>query len=105
LYLRGSNWAVIGSGGDWSNNFNKNNDYQVKVNAEVEIEVDVKKKVIYYFINSKYCPYYISDVFSFPLLFGISGGLSNAILEVVSVKKMVKSSVDSSVPCKAINWK
>jgi hypothetical protein len=63
------------------------------------------KKVILYSINKKRCPYYISDVSSSPLLFGISGYKSKAILEVLSVKKMVKSSSDPSVPCEAIKWK
>jgi hypothetical protein len=71
----------------------------------IEVEVDMEKKMIFYFINSKQCPYYISDVSSSPLLFGISADDSNAILEVLSVKKMVKSSADSSVPCEAMKWK
>jgi hypothetical protein len=64
----------------------------------------MEKKVIFYFINKKQCPYYISDISSFPLLFGISAIQSNAILEVLSVKKIVKSSSDPSVPCKAMKW-
>jgi hypothetical protein len=65
----------------------------------------LEKKVIYYFINKKQCPYYISDVSSSPLLFGIRAFQSNSILEVLSVKKMVKSSSDPSVRCKAMKWK
>jgi hypothetical protein len=65
----------------------------------------MEKKVIFYFINNKQCPICISDVCSSPLLFGISAINSNAILEVLSVKKMVKSSSESSVPCEAIKWR
>jgi hypothetical protein len=103
--LYGSDWAKIGSGGNWSGNFNENNEYNVGDNTIIEAEVDIEKKVIFYFINKKQCPYYISDVFSSPFLFGITAGGSDAILEVLSIKKMVKSSSDSSVPCEAIKWK
>jgi hypothetical protein len=99
-----SDYAVIRSGGKWSKNFNKNKEYDVGDNTEVEVEVDMKMKVIFYFINKKQCPYYISDVSCSPLLFGISAFQSNAILEVLSVKKIVKSSSDPSVFCEAIKW-
>jgi hypothetical protein len=100
-----SNFAQIGSGNNWSETFNGNNEYNVRDNTVVEVEVDMEKKVIFYFINKKQCPYYISGVFSSPLLFGINASFSDAILEILSVKKMVKSSSDSSVPCEAIKWK
>jgi hypothetical protein len=106
LGFNGSKYVQIGSGNySWTPNFNSNNEFNVGNNSVVEIEVDMEKKVIYYFINNKQCPYYISDVSSSPLLFGISALNSNAILEVLSVKKMRKSSVDPSVPCKAMKWK
>jgi hypothetical protein len=43
-------------------------------------------------------------VSSSPLLFDICAGLSNPILEVLSVKKIVKSSTDLSVPCESLKW-
>jgi hypothetical protein len=103
LWLYSSNIAQICSGNNWSGNFNENNEYNVGDNTEVEVEVDMEKKVIYYFINKKQCPFYICDSSS-PILFGICAFESNATLEVLSVKKMVKSSSDPSVPCKAIKW-
>jgi hypothetical protein len=103
--LGGSNYAAISSGDNWSKNFNENNEYNVGDNTVIEVEVDMEKKVIFYFINKKQCPYYISDVSSFPLLFGISAGLSNCILEVLSIKKIVKSSSDPSVRCEAMKWR
>jgi hypothetical protein len=103
--LSGSDWADIVSGENGSDNFNKNNKYNVGDNTVVEIEVDMEKKVIFYFINKKECPYYISDVSSSPLLFGISAFQSNSILEVLSIKKIVKSSSDPSVPCEAMKWR
>jgi hypothetical protein len=102
--LFGSSYAYIRSGGKWSENFNDNNEYNVGDNTVVEVEVDMEKKVIFYFINKKQCPYYICDVSSSPLLFGIRALESNCILEVLSIKKIVKSSSDLSVPCEAIKW-
>jgi hypothetical protein len=103
--LDGSNYAEIFSGGNWSDNFNWNNKYNVGDNTVVEVEVDMEKKVIFYFINKKQCPYYVCDVSSSPLLFGINAYYSNSILEILSIKKIVKSSSDPSVPCEAIKWK
>jgi hypothetical protein len=105
MWLHGSNWAKISSGGKWSLNFNWNNKYNVGDNTVVEVEADVEKKVIFYFINKKQCPYYISDVSSSRLLFCIRTLNSNSILEVLSIKKIVKSSSDRSVPCEAIKWR
>jgi hypothetical protein len=102
--LFGSDWAKIASGGNWSVNFSSHNKYNVGDNTVVEVELDMKKKVIFYFINKKQCPYYISDVSASPLLFGIRARWSNCILEVLSVKKIVRSSSDPSVPCEAIKW-
>jgi hypothetical protein len=105
--LYDSNWANIGSGGKWSENFNRNKEYNVGDNTEieVEVEVDMEKKVIFYCINKKQCPYYISDVSSSPLSFGISAYKSNSILEILSIKKIVKSSSDRSVRCEAMKWR
>jgi hypothetical protein len=104
LFLDDSNYLCIISGYKWSENFNKNNEYNVGDNTVVEIEVDMEMKVIFYFINKKQCPYYISDVSSSPLLFGISTVYSNSILEVLSIKKIVKSSSDPSVRCESMKW-
>jgi hypothetical protein len=103
--LYDSNWANIGSGGKWSENINRNNKYNVGDNTVVEVEIDMEKKVIFYFINKKQCPYYICDISSSLLLFGIRAYYSNCILEVLSIKKIVKSSSDPSVRCKAMKWK
>jgi hypothetical protein len=103
--LSGSDYAQIISGGNWSHNFNNNNEYNVGDNTVVEVEVDMEKKVIFYFIKKKQCPYYISDVSSSPFLFGIRALYSNSILEILSINKIVKSSSDHSVPCKAMKWK
>jgi hypothetical protein len=105
LDLFRSDYAQIYSGDKRSGNFNENKEYNVGDNTVVEVEVDMEKKVIFYFINKKQCPYYICDVSSSPLLFGISAVHSNTILEILSVKKIVKSSTDPSVPCEAIKWK
>jgi hypothetical protein len=104
--LYGSDCGQIGCGYNWSNNFNNNNnEYNVGDNTIVEVEVDMKKKMIFYFINNKQCPYYICDISSSPLLFGINALYSNSILEIVSVKKMMKSTIDYSVSCEAMKWR
>jgi hypothetical protein len=106
LHFDGSDIAKINSGyHNWSENFNENNEYNVGDNSVVEIEADMEKKVIFYFINKKQCPYYISDVSSSLLLFGINARWPNCILEVLSIKKIVKSSSDPSVRCKTMKWK
>jgi hypothetical protein len=103
--LSGSNIAHIRSDGNWSKNFSRNNEYNVGDNTEIEVEADMEKKVIFYFINGKQCLYYICDVSCFPLLFGINACYSNSILEILSIKKIVKSSSDLSVKSKTIKWK
>jgi hypothetical protein len=104
--LYGSNYAKICSGNyNWSKNFNENKEYNVGDNTVVEVEADMERKEIFYFINKKQCPYYICDVSSSLLLFGISAYFSNCILEVLSIKKIVKSSSDPSVPCETMKWR
>jgi hypothetical protein len=44
-------------------------------------------------------------VSSSPLFFGINAYKSNCILEILSIKKIVKSSSDPSVLCECIQWK
>jgi hypothetical protein len=80
-------------------------EYDLGDNTEVEIEVDMEKKGIFYFINKMQCPYYICGVSSSSLLFGISADYSNAVLKVLSVKKMEKSSAHPSLKCDGIKWK
>jgi hypothetical protein len=50
LWWYGSDWGKICSSGDWSENFNENNKYNVGDNTVVEVEADMEKKVIFYFI-------------------------------------------------------
>jgi hypothetical protein len=99
--------ARISSSGNWSELFNKTNEFEYKDNSIVDIEVDCEKKTIYFFINKKQCPYYISDVssFSFPLLFGFRSS-RHPIIEVRSLFKILPSSsyVDPSIDCKSLKW-
>jgi hypothetical protein len=94
----------IGSGWKCSPKFNKNNEYKFGDNSIVDVEVDMNKKTIHYFINNNLCPYYHSNISSSPLLFGINGFNSKGIIEVTSINKMKKSSINSSAKCKAIKW-
>jgi hypothetical protein len=96
----------IGSGWKWSAVFNRNNEYKFGDNSIVDVEVDMNKRTIHYFINNNLCPYYHSDISSSPLLFGISGFSSNGIIEIISLKKLKKSSVDpsTSTECEGMKW-
>jgi hypothetical protein len=94
----------IGYGNLWSPVFNTNNEYKFGDNSIVDVEVDMNKKIIHYFINNNLCPYYHSDISSFPLLFGISGIRSKGIIEIICVKKTRKSSVNPSTKCEAMKW-
>jgi hypothetical protein len=95
------------SGGNFSEYFNKNNEYELEDNSIVDLEVDCEKKTTYFFINRKQCPYYISDISSssFPLLFGFSSYCS-PIIEIISLSKIIPSSsyINLSVKCKPIKW-
>jgi hypothetical protein len=64
----------------------------------------MNKKTIHYFINNNLCPYYHFDICSSPLLFGISGYGSKGIIEIISVKKVKRSSIDPSAECEGIKW-
>jgi hypothetical protein len=101
-------WKVddvdIGSGWKWSPSFNTSNEYKVGDNIIVDVEVDMNKKTIHYFINNNLCPYYQSDISSSPLLFGISGYDSKGIIEIISLKKMKRSSVNPSTKCEGMKW-
>jgi hypothetical protein len=101
-------WKVdcidIGCGWKWSSEFNKNNEYKVGDNSIVDVEVNMNKKTIHYFINNNLCPYYHFDIFSSPLLFGISASYSNGIIEIIFIKKTKRSSVNPSTKCKGMKW-
>jgi hypothetical protein len=107
LYLDGDCSAQIGSGGNYSDFFNGNNEFELINNSTIDIEVNCEKKTIYYFINKKQCPYYISDISSssFPLLFGFSAYRS-PIIEIISLFKILPSFsyVNPPVECKPLKW-
>jgi hypothetical protein len=94
----------IGSGWEWSSEFNRNNEYKLGDNSIVDVEVDMNKKTIHYFINNNLCPYYHSDISSSPFLFGISGVNSKGIIEIICVKKTKTSSVNPSSKCEGMKW-
>jgi hypothetical protein len=93
----------IGSGDVWSSDFNSNNEYEFGDNSIVDMEVDMNKKTIHYFINNNLCPYYHFDISS-SLLFGISGYNSKGIIEIISVKKMRRTSVNPCSKCEGMKW-
>jgi hypothetical protein len=103
--LWNNDYAVIDVNNTYSNNFNENNEYGIWINASVDVEVDMDKRTMYYFINNEQCPFYVNNVFSSPLLFGISTFNSNSIIEVACVKKLKNSSIDPSVNCRSMKWK
>jgi hypothetical protein len=107
LWCNVNDRSSIYSSNKFSEYFNKNNEFELGNNSVIDMEVDCEKKTIYYFINKKQCPYYVSDISSssFPLLFGFSS-FNSPIIEVLSVQKLNKlnSLVNSSVECKALSW-
>jgi hypothetical protein len=106
--------SCYGSGSD---DFNKNSEFDILYNrktdvlvnddnGKIDVLVNMNKRVIYYFINGKQCPYYINNVSSSSsLLFGISAYDSSSIIEVLSIIKMKESYVNPSLECKALEWK
>jgi hypothetical protein len=99
--------VAICSAKNLSKLFNENDEFKLADNSIFDMKVDCEKKTIYYFINKKQCPYYISDIssFSFPLVFGFSS-CALPIIEVISIYKSNKSDscFNSSLKCEAIKW-
>jgi hypothetical protein len=86
-----------------SPNFNNNNELKMGDGSVVEVDVDMEKKEIHYTVNSILCPYYHHNVSSSPLLFGFRASNSSSIIEVISVQKLIRSSIDPSAKCEEIN--
>jgi hypothetical protein len=99
--------VLILCSGNYSEKFNKNNEFKLEDNSVVDVEVDCEKKTIYFFINKNQSPYYISDISSssFPLLFGFSSRFA-PIIEIISLFKILPSSsfINPSLECKEIKW-
>jgi hypothetical protein len=60
--------------------------------------------MIFFFINKKQCPVIVENVLSVPLLFGIRGWETTGITEVISIRKLVRSSSSNSDEFKKIEW-
>jgi hypothetical protein len=106
LSLLADGSAQIISHRNYSGYFNQNNEYEYGNNSVVDVEVDCEKKTIYFFINKKQCPYYISDISSsFPLFFGFNSAYS-PIFEVLSLFKILPSSsyVNPFIQCIPVKW-
>jgi hypothetical protein len=107
LYLHPSDIVCILSSFKVSEFFNKNKEFELEDNSTVEVEVDCERKTIYYFINKKQCPFYVSDISSssFPLLFGFRS-CDSPIIEIISIHKLNRNNsyINSSVKCKAMSW-
>jgi hypothetical protein len=96
--------VFINSARNKSLNFNFNKEFSIRDESIVEIEVDIKRKKILYSINNKRCLYYVLNLSSTPLLFGIKGYNTNGILEVISIQKNFKCSTDNLDEFKGIEW-
>jgi hypothetical protein len=107
LFLHYDYSARIYSANNYSEEFNENNEFEYENNSIVDVEVDCEKKTIYFFINKKQCPYYVSDISSssFPLLFGFRS-CNSPIVEIISLFKILPSSLytNSSFKCKPVKW-
>jgi hypothetical protein len=71
----------------------------------IDVEVDMNNKTIYFFLSSKQFHSYVNNIPSSCLLFGISANYSTSIVEVISVRKLKKSSADPSVICEPQKWR
>jgi hypothetical protein len=80
-------------------------EYKFGVNSIVGVEVDMNKTTIHYFINNNHYPYYHFNISSSPLLFGISGFNLKGIIEVISVIKTKRSSVNPCTKFEGMKWK
>jgi hypothetical protein len=97
----------ICSGKNSSNFFNKSNEYNISENSIINVEIDANKKTVFFFINYIQCPYYISNIpdWSLPLLFGICGyQVVHSVIEIISIKKLLRSTASNSVECVKIDW-
>jgi hypothetical protein len=104
LHALNLNRVCICSAGTDSDDFNMNKEFEIGDNTIIDVEVDMNNKLLYYFIGNKQCPFYVNNISSSNLLFGISAVKSSSVIEVISIKKVNKSSVDPSVKCKPLEW-
>jgi hypothetical protein len=105
LSIHNPEWVEICSGDYCSYCFNENNNLKVGNNSLVEVEIDINKKIVLFYINGMQCPYYVDDVVSSPLLFGVSGRDTQSIVEILLVQKLSNSSIISSLNNNKIKWK
>jgi hypothetical protein len=90
-----SNYAIICKKYNHSCKFNQNNEYDVCDNTIIDVEVNTEIKSIFFIINRRVCPFYISNIYScsFPLVFGISGLFTSSVVEVLYVYQLFRSSI------------
>jgi hypothetical protein len=66
-------------------------------NSVVELELNMNEKTLYFFLNNKQIPYFICNVSSSPLSFGISGCWTNSNIEIISLLKLHKPTINNNI--------
>jgi hypothetical protein len=106
LYLSNNSMAEVGCGGNYSRLFNQNKDFDFNVtdNSTIQVRVDMNDKTAFYYINNNQFPVIVYNISSSPLLFGISGIETEAVVEITSVQKILKRIAYSSVEYEEMEW-
>jgi hypothetical protein len=73
-------------------------------NCVVELELNVNEKTLYFFLNNKQIPYFIYNISSSPLSFGISGYKTNSSIEIISFLKLHKPTINNNIPSQKFEW-
>jgi hypothetical protein len=73
-------------------------------NSVVELELNMNEKTLYFFLNNKQIPYFIYNISSSPLSFGISGLNTNSSIEIISLLKLHKPTINNNIPSEKIEW-
>jgi hypothetical protein len=129
LYNTGG--CEVGSGGKWSEDISQNNSYSspspssspssssssssssdeknniaphICDGVVVDVEIDMEKKGISYWIDGVLSVWRIIKVTSTPLLFGLCGVGVASEVEVVSLQRMKRSSLNPSLPFHSLDW-
>jgi hypothetical protein len=73
-------------------------------NSVVELELNINEKTLYFFLNNKQIPYFIYNISSSPLSFGITGRWTNSSIEIISLLKLHKPTINNNISFKKIEW-
>jgi hypothetical protein len=73
-------------------------------NSVVELELNMNEKTLYFFLNNKQIPYFIYNILSSPLSFAISGQYTKSSIEIISLLKLHKPTINYNIPSEKYEW-